>query len=186
MAKWPNLKIIRVLVPPEVLYNHICVSCHECLQQSRFWVPGCDPCLPAVCDHLSWATIFAWPTGWSLYAGFTVPLYTVDFKAPGKLWNPLSKTVLSKCSFIWSKWPIMLKSVVGPVNIFPNFLPALWCICPEGSSYSVPLLLTKTPLILDMLGYFLIQIDGLVQERRNSIANALELYLSCTNPSKCS
>ena len=30
------------------------------------------------------------------------------------------------------------------------------------------------------------QIDGLVQERRNSIANALELRLSCTNPSKCS
>ena len=27
-------------------------------------------------------------------------------------------------------------------------------------------------------------IDGLVQERRNSIANALELRLSCTNPSK--
>ena len=28
------------------------------------------------------------------------------------------------------------------------------------------------------------QIDGLVQERHNSIANALELHLSCTNPSK--
>ena len=26
-------------------------------------------------------------------------------------------------------------------------------------------------------------VDGLVQERRNSIANALELRLSCTNPS---
>ena len=26
--------------------------------------------------------------------------------------------------------------------------------------------------------------DGLVQERRNSIANALELHLSCTNASK--
>ena len=25
--------------------------------------------------------------------------------------------------------------------------------------------------------------DGLVQEKRNSIANALELRLSCTNPS---
>ena len=29
------------------------------------------------------------------------------------------------------------------------------------------------------------QIDGLVQERRNSIANALELRLSYTNPSQC-
>ena len=31
---------------------------------------------------------------------------------------------------------------------------------------------------------FRLQIDGLVQERRNSIANAPELRLSCTNPSK--
>ena len=29
-----------------------------------------------------------------------------------------------------------------------------------------------------------IQIDGLMQERHNSIGNALELRLSCTNPSK--
>ena len=29
-----------------------------------------------------------------------------------------------------------------------------------------------------------LQIHGLVQERRNSIANALELRCSCTNPSK--
>ena len=28
------------------------------------------------------------------------------------------------------------------------------------------------------------KMEGLVQERRNSIANALELRLSCTNPSK--
>ena len=28
------------------------------------------------------------------------------------------------------------------------------------------------------------EIDELVEERRNSIANALELRLSCTNPSK--
>ena len=28
-------------------------------------------------------------------------------------------------------------------------------------------------------------IDGLVQERRNSIANALELRLCCSNPSIC-
>ena len=28
-----------------------------------------------------------------------------------------------------------------------------------------------------------VYIDGLVQERRNSIAKALDLHLSCTNPS---
>ena len=35
--------------------------------------------------------------------------YSVDFKAPGELWNPLGKTVLIKCSFISNK---------GPVNIW--------------------------------------------------------------------
>ena len=29
-----------------------------------------------------------------------------------------------------------------------------------------------------------VQVDGKVQERQNSIANALELHLSCTNPLK--
>ena len=31
--------------------------------------------------------------------------YSVDFKTPMELWNPLNKTVLRKCSFIWNKWP---------------------------------------------------------------------------------
>ena len=34
---------------------------------------------------------------------FQVLPYSVDFKAPRELWNPLIKTVLSKCSFIWNK-----------------------------------------------------------------------------------
>ena len=40
--------------------------------------------------------------------------------------------------------------------------------------------------IFDIYGIFHYkdEIDGLVQERRNSIADALELRLSCTNPSK--
>ena len=42
---------------------------------SRFWVSGGDPGLPDVCEHLSWATIFVWPAGWSLYTGFTVYVY---------------------------------------------------------------------------------------------------------------
>ena len=29
--------------------------------------------------------------------------YSVDFKAPVELWNPLSETVFSKCSFITKK-----------------------------------------------------------------------------------
>ena len=37
--------------------------------------------------------------------------------------------------------------------------------------------------IIYTLGHYICYVDGLVQERRNSIANALELCLSCTNPS---
>ena len=47
----------------------------------------------------------------------------------GKLWNPLSKRVLSKCSFVWNKGPVNIwkhrklisNLYVGPVNIFSNF-----------------------------------------------------------------
>ena len=52
-----------------------------------------------------------------------------------------------------------------------------------------------TPLLTHWFGYTINSywipliywdIDGLVLERRNSIANALELRLSCTDPSRCS
>ena len=43
------------------------------------------------------------------FLGYTVLPCSVDFKAPAELWNPMSMTVLSKCSFIWIK---------GPVNIW--------------------------------------------------------------------
>ena len=36
---------------------------------------------------------------------------------------------------------------------------------------------------LNNVNLLLVHIDGLVQERRNSIVSALELRLSCTNPS---
>ena len=60
------------------------------------------------------------------YARHTFKIYyappdSVDFKALGKLWNPLSKTVLSKCSYIWNKGPVKLpqgSKYVGPVNRF--------------------------------------------------------------------
>ena len=45
------------------------------------------------------------------YAHQTYEIYQVlpdslDFKAPEELWNPISKAVLSKCSFIWNKGPL--------------------------------------------------------------------------------
>ena len=36
----------------------------------------------------------------------------------------------------------------------------------------------------DVCENYILKIDGLVQERCNSIAKALELHLSCTNPLK--
>ena len=41
---------------------------------------------------------------------YQVVPYSVDFKAPGELWNPLSKTVCSKYSFIWDKGPVNIRN----------------------------------------------------------------------------
>ena len=41
---------------------------------------------------------------------------------------------------------------------------------------------SKIQLIQD-IPYFTLRIDGLVQERRNSSVLAMELHLSCSNPS---
>ena len=47
----------------------------------------------------------------------------------------------------------------------------------------IGILLMKTKFKTDACIYTCsLCINGLVQERRNSIANALELHLSCTNP----
>ena len=65
--------------------------------------------------------------------------YSMDFKALRELWNPLGKTVFSKCSFSWNKRlvtsditvAIESKVYVEPVNICPNFLhwfKSMWYI----------------------------------------------------------
>ena len=40
--------------------------------------------------------------------------YLLDFKASWKFWNPVSETVLNKCSFIWN---------TGPLNIWNDHKP---------------------------------------------------------------
>ena len=62
----------------------------------------------------------------------------VDFKAPGELWNSLSKTVISNFSFSWNKGPVKvwndhkLKSNMyfRTANIFHNFWHCISiCVC---------------------------------------------------------
>ena len=35
----------------------------------------------------------------------------VGVKAPGERWNPLTKTMISKCSFLWFKGPVNNRNV---------------------------------------------------------------------------
>ena len=37
-------------------------------------------------------------------------VFLSGFKTPGELWNPLSKTVLSKCCFIWINRPLNIRN----------------------------------------------------------------------------
>ena len=46
--------------------------------------------------------------------------YSVDFKVHRELWNPLNKTVLSKCNFILNK---------GSLNIWSDPKARKWLIC---------------------------------------------------------
>ena len=59
--------------------------------------------------------------------------------------------------------------------------PHKLCLIEGGQSCYPFINLLKTHCCVRSQQY----IDGLVQERRNSIANALELRFSCTNPSIC-
>ena len=76
---------------------------------------------------------------------YQVPPYSVDFKAPGELWNLPCKTILSKCSFILNKHDDVIKwkhfprywPFVGGIHRSPVNSPTkasdteLWCFYPR-------------------------------------------------------
>ena len=64
--------------------------------------------MPEACDNWLYLLSSCIYYARQIHEIYQVLLSSVDFKAPGELWNPLSKKVLSKWSFIWNK---------GPVNI---------------------------------------------------------------------
>ena len=41
---------------------------------------------------------------------YLVLAYSVDVKGHVELWNPLSKTVLNKCSFIWNRQDVNISN----------------------------------------------------------------------------
>ena len=65
--------------------------------------------MPEICEN--WLSLVNSCIYYSLQTCeiYQVLPYSLDFKAPGELWNPLNKRVRSKCSFIWNR---------GPVNIW--------------------------------------------------------------------
>ena len=51
--------------------------------------------------------------------------------------------------------------------------------------FAFPCTSIRIILLLPVFIAHFLYIDGLMEEIRNAIANALELHLSCTNPSVC-
>ena len=103
--------------------------------------------------------------------------------------NTLADEISWHCRVVTSeryhlKWPgqldcmfkslfmLTLKENIKALHCWPFVRGTHWWILPQRASY--------TPSIS------IHHINGLVQERRNSIANAMELRLSCTNPSTSS
>ena len=94
---------IRILIP---FHSQKCIW-KFCLSKWRPFCPGGDwrKVTRVTCNFVNTCVYYACQT----HEIYQVLSYFVDFKAPRELWNPLSKTVLSNCSFIWNK---------GPVNIW--------------------------------------------------------------------
>ena len=82
--------------------------------------------------------------------------------------------------------PLQLHCAGGIIKtIFPAICQ--WCIDSRYLESCLSMLYwCQDHLFRYRYSYYADQIDGSVQERRNSIANALELHLSCTNPSRWS
>ena len=119
----------------------------------------------------------------------------------GELWSVYCEDLLEKiylcyngtsCQYPSSKCP--------PVNPLPSLVPWMLCTllktpqqalcakspCLEHPDHSSVLLHLATSYVSwSQLIRWHLHIDGLVQERRNSSALAMELCLFCTNPSIC-
>ena len=102
--------------------------------------------------------------------------FELDLLQPRKLLKPIGYWCMS-----W-QLSVAMCSLINRTGV-PLFRVAyfdkLW-ICSYFKSNDWHMLLVITFIEFTILVW---QFDGLVQERRNSTANALELRISCTNPS---
>ena len=104
-------------------------------------------------------------------------------------WHLFSIVVLNYDSALRAK--VLLTADVSEHLLGQHFtttLPLGWpfmtlrCQLPKaGERFTIIDEFRALTLAINIIWY--IDIDGLVQKRRNSIANALELRISCTNPS---
>ena len=66
--------------------------------------------MPQTCENwLSLVHIYV-NYAYQIHEIYQVLPYSMDFKAPEELWNPLGQTVFSKYSFIWNKGPVNIRN----------------------------------------------------------------------------
>ena len=134
---------------------------------------------------------------WYLYASVNWVIIGSDNGLLPFSTKPLPHSMLTFCEFDpLTQYPWNLNQIKPCFlweNTFENVnwklfsMPlVLWYDCPSASEVTLTDM-NKTELYQTtsntMNGTYVHNFDGLVQERSNSIANVLELRLSCTNPS---
>ena len=98
-------------------------------------------------------------------------------------------------SFCWNNVQSFINPPMAILKPLGGLVSGLWCSsCPEAHfcwiymfEFWLFIVAFPWPQLALPRGWRSqpTQIDGLMHERRNSIANALELRLSCSNPSRC-
>ena len=158
---------------------------------------------------VSWYTVFNTLTLWQDNSHFANNILKLLFCAKNALfwfkfhWNLFAMVQLTICQ-LWFRWWLgaeqatshhlnqwwssLLTSLVSP-GFHRCVLPGCqWSLLPGSHCWDcyriLPCHVVNFLLLLWNLWLPDLQINGLVQERCNSIANALELCLPCTNPSK--
>ena len=98
-------------------------------------------------------------------------------------------TKLLKCELSIAHIIAYIKFKMWPLDIFfqtclPDNMTNIRNTIQQNKPWLFPTMPWNTWTKQQLISTYTEWIDGLVQERQNSIANALELRLSCTNPSK--
>ena len=131
---------------------------------------------------LTWLTVLANHALWSLTT--TVNHLNISLHTQRVQWNRIYKDIQWLCFRVWCGRAYFRYSMARAASEMSLALPDGTPVYVSVAKHPIMVSGLSQSYTLCRIYFWKHNVDGLVQERCNSVADTLELRLSCTNPSK--